>query len=113
MEASNFKYDPAEWRLFIDSSKRSLKAVLMNKGNKLASVPIGHAVHMKESYESMQLLLKKINYEEHQWQLCGDLKIVAFLLGLQQGYTKYCCFLCEWDSRDRKAHYKRREWPLR
>jgi len=19
--------------------------------------------------------------------------------------TKYCCFLCEWDSRDKKNHY--------
>jgi hypothetical protein len=27
-------YDPREWRLFIDSSKRSLTCVLLNNGNK-------------------------------------------------------------------------------
>ena len=45
--------------------------------------------------------------------ICGDLKVVAILLGMQQGYTKYCCFLCEWDSRDRTSHYARKECPLR
>jgi hypothetical protein len=29
--------------------------------------------------------------------------VIAILLGRQLGYTKYCCFLCEWDSRDRKT----------
>jgi hypothetical protein len=28
--------------------------------------------------------------------------VIALLLGFQLGYTKYCCFLCEWDSRDKK-----------
>lgn len=32
---------------------------------------------------------------------------------MQQGYTKFCCFLCEWDSRDRKNHYIRKQWPPR
>jgi hypothetical protein len=35
------------------------------------------------------------------------------LLGLQLGYTKHCCFICEWDSRDRKIHYIKKEWPKR
>jgi hypothetical protein len=35
------------------------------------------------------------------------------LLGLQLGYTKYCCFLCEWDSRDRKKHYIQKQCPKR
>ena len=37
----------------------------------------------------------------------------AILLGMQQGYTKYCCFLCEWDSRDKANHYIRKHWPPR
>jgi len=41
-----------------------------------------------------------------------DLKVVAILTGLQLGYTKYCCFLCEWDIRDRKSHYFKKEWPM-
>jgi len=41
------------------------------------------------------------------------LKVIAFLMGLQFGYTKFCCFLCEWDSRDKKNHYIKKEWPKR
>ncbi|GFW45593.1 uncharacterized protein TNCV_3245311 [Trichonephila clavipes] len=32
--------------------------------------------------------------------------------GQQSGYTKFPCFLCEWDSRDRK-HYVKQTWPIR
>ncbi|GFY31598.1 uncharacterized protein TNCV_4199101 [Trichonephila clavipes] len=35
------------------------------------------------------------------------------LLGQQSGYTKFPCFLCEWDSRDRKQHYVKQTWPIR
>ncbi|GBP78947.1 hypothetical protein EVAR_57898_1 [Eumeta japonica] len=35
-------YDPEEWRLFIDCSKVSLKAVLLHNGNKKPSIPIGN-----------------------------------------------------------------------
>jgi len=50
----------------------------------------------------MKLLLGKIKYDEFKWKLCGDLKVVALLLGLQLGCTKYCCLLCEWDSGTRR-----------
>jgi hypothetical protein len=33
------------------------------------------------------------------------LKVIAILLGLQGGFTKYCCFLCLWDSRAVQLHY--------
>lgn len=106
-------YDATEWRLFIDSSKLSLKAVLLHQGNKKPSIPLAHAVNMKETYESMALLLNLINYNDHKWKICSDLKVVAMLTGLQQGYTKYMCFLCKWDSRARKEHYVRKDWPKR
>jgi len=32
---------------------------------------------------------------------------------MQLSYTKYCCFLCEWDSRDKKNHYVNKLWPKR
>ena len=34
-------------------------------------------------------------------------------LGKQAGYTKYPCFICLWDSRDKSQHYKKKIWPLR
>jgi len=33
----------------------------------------------------MKLLLGKIKYDEFKWKLCGDLKVVALLLGIQLG----------------------------
>ncbi|KAL7291799.1 hypothetical protein TKK_0014581 [Trichogramma kaykai] len=43
-------YKTDEWRLFIDSSKRSLKAVLLHNTNKFASIPIAHSTTTKETY---------------------------------------------------------------
>jgi hypothetical protein len=40
---------------------------------------------MKESHESMKLLLGKNQYDEFKWNLCCDLKVVALLLGMQLG----------------------------
>ena len=44
------------------------------------------------------------------WYVCTDLKVMALLRGLQLGYTKYCCFLCLWDSRARNKHYIEKTW---
>ena len=88
MYCLNLNYNPTEWRLFIDSYKLSLKAVLLHNGKRIPSVPIGHAVHMKETYINMKVLLNSINYNEHKWKICGDLKVIAILLGMQLGYTK-------------------------
>lgn len=106
-------YDPNEWRLFIDGSKESLKAVLLHNGNEKPSIPIAHAINTKESYETMATLIKCIQYEQHNWKICSDLKVVGMLCGMQGGYTKYCCFLCLWDSRAREHHYRRKNWPER
>lgn len=106
-------YDANEWRLFIDSSKRSLKCVLLHNGNKFGSIPLAHSTVMKEEYDTIALVLQKIKYHEHRWVICVDLKMVNFLLGQQSGYTKYPCFLCLWDSRDRKNHWIKKEWPKR
>jgi menaquinone-dependent protoporphyrinogen IX oxidase len=66
---------------------------------------------MKDSYENIKLLLEKIRYEKYNWNDRGDLKIIVVLLGLQLSYTKVCCFLCEWDIRDRIHHYIQSQWP--
>ena len=106
-------HNPLEWQLLIDSSNLSLKAVLLHNGNSLPSIPVGHSVHNKESYENMKILIEAINYDKFKWQIWGDLKVIALLFGLQQGFTKYCCFICEWDSRAQSFHYSRKDWPSR
>ncbi|GBN35087.1 Tau-tubulin kinase 1 [Araneus ventricosus] len=112
-ELEDIPYNPNNWRLFIDSSKRSLKAFLLHNESKLASVPVAHSVFMKETYESMEMLLTKIKYTEHKWAICGDLKGIGLLLGQQSGFTKFPCFICEWDSRDRESHWIKKIWPKR
>ena len=66
-----------DWRLFIDSSKLSLKAVLFHSGDTLPSIPVGHSVHNKESYENMKILMEAINYDKFKWQICDDLRGVS------------------------------------
>ncbi|PZC80047.1 hypothetical protein B5X24_HaOG215516 [Helicoverpa armigera] len=107
------EYEAKDWRLFIDSSKRSLKCVLLHNGNKYACVPIGHTTKLKEEYQNIKMVLEKISYAQHQWLVCVDLKMVNFLLGQQGGYTKYPCFICLWDSHARNQHWITKIWPLR
>lgn len=113
MTELGYEHHPDEWRLFIDSSKSSLKAVLLHNGNEKPSVPVAHAVGMKETYETMEVLLKLTKYVDHKWNLCGDLKVITLLLGMQLGYTKHMCFLCLWNSRDDANHFEVRDWPAR
>ena len=53
-------YSASDWRLFIDSSKQSLKAVLLHNGNVYPSIPIAHSVRMKEDRESVKISLESI-----------------------------------------------------
>jgi hypothetical protein len=86
---------------------------VLHNGNIHLSLPIAHSVHMKETYETMHLLLKGINYSKYGWKTCGDLKVIGLLLEMQSGYTWFCCFLCEWDSRAKEKHYNIKDWPMR
>jgi len=112
MQTLNINHNPLDWRLCIDSSKLSLKAFPLHNGSTLPYIPVGHSVHNKEPYENM-ILMEAIDYDTFKWQICGDLKVIVLLLGLQQGFTKYCCFICEWDSTARPLHYSRKYWPAR
>jgi hypothetical protein len=105
------RHSPEQWRLFIDASKTSLKAVLLHNGNKLPSIPVTYAPSTKETYSTMNNILVETDYKKYQWDVCGDFKVIAIFLGLQAGYTKYSCFPCEWDSRARDTHYSRKQWP--
>lgn len=84
-------YPPADSRLFIDTSKRSLKCVLQHTANVYMSLAIGYSRTLKEKYDVMKSVLQLIKYNDHQWVIYLDLKMVNFLLGWQSGYTKYPC----------------------
>ena len=92
--AVGIDHDPTQWRLFIDSSTKSLKAVLLHNGNIYPSVPLAYSLQMKKDYDNVKQLLIKINYAQFKWYVCGDFKMVEVLLGMQSGYKKYSWFLC-------------------
>jgi hypothetical protein len=108
-ESLGLTHDSTEGRLFIDGSKFNLKGVLLHNGNEQPSIP----VNMKETYASLKFLLQKIEYDQHHRQICADFKVIALVLGMQTGFTKYMGFLCEWDSRDKQQHYYKKVWPPR
>ena len=64
MQTLSINHNPLDWRLFIDSSKLSLKAFPLHKCNTLPSTPVGHSVHNREPYENMKILMEAINYDK-------------------------------------------------
>ena len=72
-----------------------------------------HATSLKETYDSMELILRLVNYSSYKWKICGNVKVIALPLGLQLGYTKHQCFLCHWNSQDDEQHYVQKNWPTR
>lgn len=38
------------------------------------------------------------------WNIYADLYVITILTVLQRGYSKFCCFWCEWDGRERGCH---------
>ena len=55
--------------------------------------------------------LETTSYSKYGWKICGDLKVIGLLIGMQSGYTKFCCF-CEWDIRAKDKHYTPKDWPM-
>ena len=67
-EAIGITYNPSEWRLFIDSSSGSLKAVLLHNGNNYPSLPMAHSADHKENYTSVKMLLSALKYDDYGWE---------------------------------------------
>lgn len=89
---------------FVDSSKLSLKAVLLRNRNKLPSVPLAHVTNMEEAYENLKQLLEKIPCEKYNGNICVGLKVIAVLHGFQRGYKKFCYFCVSGNFRTETLH---------
>ena len=100
MQTLNINHNPLDWRLYIDSSKLSLNAVPLHSDNTLQSIPGGRSVHNKEPYENMKILMEAINYDKFKRQICDDLKVIALLLGLRQGFSVFVthCTAVLWEK---------------
>ena len=81
---------PNEWRLFIDCSSKSLKAVLLHNGKKHTSLLLAHSVHLKETYENVKTVLNVLKYDQYNWEVIGDFKIKAFFDGNADRFHEIC-----------------------
>ena len=57
---------------------------MLHNSNVLASIPLAHSTKLPESYETLKLVLEKIKYHEHEWQICSDLKVIGLLLDYKE-----------------------------
>jgi len=48
--------------IFIDSSKRSLKAILLRIANERSSIPIANFPQLKQCYDNIEILLNANHY---------------------------------------------------
>ena len=49
---------------------------------------------LKEEYKSIKILLEALKYDVNSWEVIGDLKIMAFLMGLLKDIEGFLCDLC-------------------
>lgn len=72
-----------EWWRFIDPSPPNLKAVLLHNGNFKPSIPITHSmdVHMESLFNAVP-----------QWNIFGDLKIIAVLMDMRRNLSSVTVF---------------------
>lgn len=61
----------------------------------------------------MKYVLEQICYDQHEWLICVDLKMMKFLLGQQSGFISHPCFLCMCESKDTAQHYTKKNWPVK
>ena len=62
-------YADSDRRLFIDSSNKSLKAVVLYNGNRVSPIPVSYSISMSENYNNMIVLLDSLNYNYHNWMI--------------------------------------------
>ena len=55
---------------------------------------------MNENKETIENMLLLLQYNEYQWVVMGDLKVVNILMCLKSGYYKYPCLFCKFDSQN-------------
>ena len=103
------QYNASDSWLFIDSSNRSLRCVLLHNTNQYTSIPIGNSSTLKEKQQLIKEVIEKINYVAHNLKISIDLKMVNFLWGhslVIQSIHAFCiCGIVEQNER-----WVRKDW---
>ena len=103
--ALKLDYDASDWKLFIDASKESIKAVLLHIGNILSSIPVAYSTTLKENYENFSNIMGGIQYVSSMVHLCrfkngctshwsSDGIYRILLLFMYLGLTSYSKAIC-------------------
>lgn len=107
-----FKAD--EWRLFMDGSTESLKFALLHNDNSLPSIIIAYSRFCPETYETMKEILEYVMYDEYEFEVIVDFKLVNIVQGHMSAAAKYPCIHCLWEARYNKPDkYTKIDWPPR
>ena len=61
---------------------------------KKPSIFLVHATALKETHTTMEIILRLINNSAYNLNICGNQKVIDFLLGMQMSLIKHQCFLC-------------------
>ena len=56
-------------------------------------------MRLEKNYTNVKTLLIALKCDQFNWQVIKDFRMVAVLVGLQGGLTKFPCYFCHWDSR--------------
>lgn len=68
---SNAEILTTKCRLFVDSSSRNLKSLLLHNRNKYSSLPLAHSLLVKEDYSSKKSSLDALKHYEYGWDVIG------------------------------------------
>lgn len=107
------EFKAEDYRLSIDATRKYLNVALIHNTNKKKSVPVAFSRNPKETYERVRFILGAINYYRFNFFVIGDLKMIAIIRGLMQGYPLHNCAWCLFNSRDTAKHYSRHVWSPR
>lgn len=64
--------------------------MLLQNRNIYPSLPLALSVQLKQEYDGVKILLDALEYED----AIGDIKILALMMALRIGFTRFLCFLC-------------------
>jgi hypothetical protein len=105
-------HNPEEWILFVFLSKYSLKAVQLHNGNINPSLPIP-ILSTWRKITRIWIRSWKLWVTRNMAGKYVETLVTGLFLGMQSGYTKFCCCICELDSRAKDKYYKIKDWPMR
>jgi len=83
--------------------QKVLRAVLLHNTNSKNSIPIALSTNTKETYASLKKIIDLMQYNDHKWKICADLKVVALLRAMQ---TKNMCYI--WNTHFASDQYNER-----